>query len=303
MSRFVPLLLAALLALGACTAAGDAATPDRDTTLPERAADAAPPPTRAAPEGPEAQTGARTEGLTAELPQLEPGLTDAVTFAGEPLLIGIGDSIAAGSGLLQRRDGLVWRVHRALAEDRPDGYGMENLAVPGATSGSLLAGEQLQRAEDLLAQMPVDTVLITVGGNDLLALFGDACGGGGIGTPACGEAIGGAVASFESNLDQLLARLTTAGPDARIVVLQQYNPLDLGLGFELERVSTEATLALNEAATRAAQRHGAVVVDGYTPLEGRITAVTGMGDQQPDIHPNALGHDLLAVAVLDALAQ
>ncbi len=66
-------------------------------------------------------------------------------------------------------------------------------------------------------------------------------------------------------------------------------------------MSTDATVALNAAAARAAQRHGALLADGYTTLAGTITTTTNMGDQQPDIHPNPLGHDLLAVAILEAL--
>lgn len=295
LSRTVALLLVALLTLTACTT--DGTTGGRGEPV------AGPPAPAASPESPvpPAEPALEPTPDTTVL-QLDPGLTDATTFPGEPLLLALGDSIAAGTGLTALRDGFVWRVHRAIAEERGTPYGLDNRAEPGATSTSLLTGGQLAAAEEALATGSVDTVLISVGGNDLLRLFTGACAGG-VGSEACATAVDDAVASYEEALATILDRLVAAGPDARLVVLQTYNPFDLGLGLRVERVSTQAAVALNEAAARAAARHGARVADGYTTLAGRITATTGMGDSRPDVHPTPLGHDLLALAILEALAS
>ena len=96
--------------------------------------------------------------------------------------------------------------------------------------------------------------------------------------------------------------ITTAG-DATVVFLQTYNPFSLGLAsfVEFERVSNEAVEELNGVAARAALTQGALVANGFTPMQGTTTATTHMTDSPPDIHPRAIGFDILAVALVEAL--
>ena len=42
------------------------------------------------------------------------------------------------------------------------------------------------------------------------------------------------------------------------------------------------------------------MADGFTPMAGTTAATTHMLDPEPDVHPNAAGHDVLAAALVDA---
>ena len=66
-------------------------------------------------------------------------------------------------------------------------------------------------------------------------------------------------------------------------------------------VSNEAGEGLNGVAARAARAQGALVANGFTPMQGTTTATTHMTDSPPDIHPRAIGFDILAVALVEAL--
>jgi len=43
------------------------------------------------------------------------------------------------------------------------------------------------------------------------------------------------------------------------------------------------------------------VADGYTPMRGTTAATTHMIDDPPDIHPLAIGYEILAIAILETL--
>jgi lysophospholipase L1-like esterase len=300
------LLLALAFALAACT--GDEAalpqptpTPDEGSEVSDLREGAVTDPAEGAPLDRAADDTARQRPAPdPEAEQLTAGVTDAAEVPGEPLLIGLGDSIAAGTGLERPRDGFVWRVHGALAEEGVEG--LANLAVPGATTRSLREGGQLDRAAGLLGTAEVAAVVVSIGGNDLLGLFRGACGQG-LGTQECAAAIDDAVVGFAERLDGALADLVAAGPEVPIVWLSLYNPFDLGTGSQWEVRAAEAVAALNVAGAEVAAEHGVAVAAGFEAIEGQVGTATGMTASQPDVHPTARGHDRLAVAVLDALAR
>ena len=86
---------------------------------------------------------------------------------GEPIVLAIGDSLAANVGVDDNRDGFVSRFHRFVADADGVPYGLVNLGVPGETSGSLLTGGQLEAAEAVLASRPAAYVVVDIGANDL----------------------------------------------------------------------------------------------------------------------------------------
>ncbi len=85
--------------------------------------------------------------------------------------------------------------------------------------------------------------------------------------------------------------------------LQTYNPFSLGMEsfVEFEQDSNQAVLTLNQTAATVAGTRGVLVADGFTPMRGTTSATTHMTDTPPDIHPNGLGFDILAFALVEAL--
>lgn len=132
---------------------------------------------------------------------------------------------------------------------------------------------------------------------------------------------GGMPAALEGvtgNLTRILQTLRAANPTARIVLTNQYNPYGIlavspAFAALADRFDT-GVQALNAAiagAVTAAGVENVVVADVYTPFAQAVAqgrnpcnaSAAGLTDINPDFHPNQLGHDLIARAVLAALGE
>jgi len=157
-----------------------------------------------------------------------------------PIHLGLGDSVAFGFGTEgPEQHGYTAVLSRwARGVDCRDGQKggcphleLVNMAVPGATSSTLISG-QLPDAVTLIGQRNHDTdpgndvelITITIGGNDLFSPVVDACSAGV--TPECVSVITNGLTNYAGNLGVILGTLrATAGPDTRILVMTYYNPL------------------------------------------------------------------------------
>lgn len=232
---------------------------------------------------------------------LGPGTVNDTFAEGGVFYLALGDSLAANVGVAEARDGYVSRVHGQLEERDGRRYGLLNLGVPGETSGSLLAGGQLDEALAFLEANRVAYISIDIGANDLLGhLTSPECQAD-LDTEACRARLDGALTAYEENLPEALTALREAAPEATIVFLLAYNPFSLGTGILFEEDTSRTLDRLNDVATAAAQAAGAVIADGFTPMQGLAAYTTLMLSSPPDIHPNALGYDVLGQAILAAL--
>jgi lysophospholipase L1-like esterase len=232
---------------------------------------------------------------------LGPGTVNGTFAEGAVYYLALGDSLAANVGAPSAQDGYVSRVHHWLEQRDGRRYGLLNLGVPGETSGSLLAGGQLDEALDFLTQNRVAYITVDVGANDLLGhLTSPECNAD-LQAAACQARLDGALAAYEANLPEIFAALRAAAPQATIVFLTAYNPFSLGTGIAFEEDTSRTLDELNDVAAAAATAAGTLVADGFTPLQGQAAYATLMLASPPDIHPNALGYDVLAQAVVAAL--
>ena len=141
---------------------------------------------------------------------LGPGTVNGTFAEGAVYYLALGDSLAANVGVASAQDGYVSRVHRWLEERDGRRYGLLNLGVPGETSGSLLAGGQLDEARDFLAANRVAYITVDVGANDLLGhLTSPECSAD-LDAAACRARLDGALAAYEENLPE-----HTSPPSAR----------------------------------------------------------------------------------------
>lgn len=248
------------------------------------------------------QAAGGTDQVTAPAEVVGPGAVNGREAAGQPLVLALGDSLAANVGVAEPRDGYVSRFHHAISQFDGVDYGLQNLAVSGETSASMLAAGQLDRAEQILQSQTAGYVTIDVGANDLFGHLGSSDCGGDLAAPACEDRINRTLDAYRVNLTAILDRLTHVSGDAEVVLLQIYNPFSLGLGeSEQEQQSSAVVARLNTVAAEVAAAHGVTVADGFTPLQQTTAVTTHMLDASPDIHPNALGHDVLAAAVLNTV--
>ena len=125
-----------------------------------------------------------------------------------------------------------------------------------------------------------------------------------------------ALEQFQADLIRIVQTLRTLNPTAQIILTNQYNPYGI-----LKNVTSFSSLAdqfdtgvgkLNAAIQAAIAQAGVdhlTLADVYTPFQAAIdrgenpcnASATGLSDINPDFHPNALGHTLMAQAVAAAL--
>ena len=174
----------------------------------------------------------------------------------------LGDSLSAGYGL--RAD----QAFPALIQQRIDAESLPFRVVNAGVSGDTTAGG-LRRLDWLLRQ-PVDTLVIQLGGNDMLR--------------------GLDVGAMRANLRGIAAKLRAAHPDAAIVIAGMRAPSNLGAHYV-----REYRAAFEELAAEV----GGVLIPFL--LEG---VATRPGLNQPDgIHPTVEGHEIVAETVWGILGQ
>jgi lysophospholipase L1-like esterase len=253
----------------------------------------------------EEQAAAATSSVEPPPERLGPGVINGTSAPGATYYVALGDSLAANVGVVDARDGYVSRLHRQLQIRDGGDYGLRNFGVSGETSGTLLRSGQLDAAVAFLQSNEVRYVTIDIGANDLLGHLGSEDCSESLDAPACAERLDNAFVVYAANMVEILDRLAGAAPEATVVFLRAYNPFSLGFGaaVALETQSDAKLDAFNELAADLAVARGFLVADGFTPMQGTASVTTHMLDTPPDIHPVAIGYDILAVAILDVLSD
>jgi lysophospholipase L1-like esterase len=237
--------------------------------------------------------------------QFPSGRLSGTSAPGDRYYVAIGDSLAANVGVEDPAVGYVSRFHTQLERVDATAYGLANFGISGETSGTLLHGGQLDEAVAFAAANDVAYVTIDIGANDLLGHLASADCSADIDAPACTDRINITLVAYSRNIDSIFERVDAAIPGATVVVLTTYNPFSFGFEGELyfEARSNEILGELNRIAASAADSFGFLVADGSTPMRGTATSTTHMVDVPPDIHPNALGYDVLTGALVAAIGR
>ncbi len=241
-------------------------------------------------------------------------------FDGPKTMLLLGDSITTGYGLENYVPGASPYECRSYGNIIAEALGLKgrdtyiNKAVNGDTSSDLLA--LIPKIEDDIKKS--DLIVISIGGNDLLTAF-----------PTVVKILAGKevnsvddaieflvnadpsmFASFESNRDLLIAigavyanytinmaviasQLKELAPNARIMFLEQYNPMKDVEGFELfGEMAAYFIDTINETIKNACAAAGFEAIDVPSVLDQDAAGMTNILDF--DIHPNAVGHREIA---------
>ncbi len=185
--------------------------------------------------------------------------------------VALGDSFTEGVGDADPSRPNGWRgwadrVAEVLAV-RDDDLGYANLAIRGRKLAAIIE-EQVGPA---LALQP-DLVTIHGGGNDVLRPKVD-------------------LDALAASYDEAVGRLTASG--ARVVLFTIADP---GLNPVI-KVIRGRTAIFNEWVREIADHHGATVVDMWRMRGWKVAEVM----DEDRLHLNAVGHQAIAIAVLDAL--
>lgn len=259
-----------------------------------------------------------TELPTAALITESPTATPTARPTGpRPLYMALGDSLSVGVGASDEPGrGWVGLVGAALPE-----WDLSNLGVSGDDSRELLFGGPLDEALRLIALRAADdqignevgAITLEIGGNDLLDIFFGLVIPGdcpsvveALQREACVQALESTLTAYRSNLTQTLERLIEAAPDTPIFLMTIYNPFSGGSSvldemgvLSLEgQEGTEFPQGLNDIIREAGEEAGVSVVEWYELFLGKQSEYIA----QDLIHPNDVGHAVMAGAVTEAMA-
>ncbi len=252
-------------------------------------------------------------------------------------MIVLGDSISTGYGLDGYESGAPNSGISSYANITVEHYGLVrdesyfNYARDGATSKGILDDLNGAYGEEKLNNIKnADTVVITVGGNDiLLTLLPEVSKILGLeenALPAdivlalvkmendkigdfeknakdfCKEnkKLSELYANYSQNLDDILKKLEELAPSAQIFALNIYDPLRDMPSYSTvtaldENIVSAVLSEINKALAEVCERNGIHIVDIDSEFLGRRQACTNVG--KFDIHPNLQGHSIISDAL------
>jgi len=235
----------------------------------------------------------------------------------QPLYLALGDSLSAGIGASDEASrGWVGLVNAALPE-----WDLLNLGVPGDDSRELLFGGPLteglrqieRRATDAEPGNEVAAITLEIGGNDLLDIYFDLVIPGdcpsvieALQRETCVTALEGALVIYRSNLAETLDRLIEAAPETPIFLMTLYNPFS-GDGTTIDEIGVMALEGkegtpfpegMNDIIREVSAEAGVILVEWYELFLGKQSQYIA----SDLIHPNDVGHAVMAEAVIEAMA-
>ena len=215
------------------------------------------------------------------------GISAAAATAESPLYVLIGDSIAAGTGLISPST----KSYGAIVANT-NGYRYKNHAVPGYTSANLLALlSDATVSKDLKA---ADIISISIGGNDFFLGINPMM----IASGMLADNYSGfdsIVAKTSANFAAIIKKVRALNPKAAVLVQTVYNPRS---DILTEEIYQQAVNRLNKMI-----RDYLVKNPGSYAIVDVASAFAGHSEYiNLDLtHPNASGHAAIARLVLAKL--
>ncbi|MBP1969752.1 lysophospholipase L1-like esterase [Virgibacillus natechei] len=208
---------------------------------------------------------------------------------GDSHVVAIGDSLTQGVGASHEQGGYVGILDRTInAEDQIVSF--DNFGIRGNRSDQLL--ERLDNPELSTAIEDADTVLITIGANDIMKVVRENF------TNLNIEDFAEERNIYEETLDQIFTKIKNINPNTEIYLLGFYNPWDeyfqdieeLGIIVEEWNNTGNSFAEENEDITFIP------MVDVFENAEEHLFA-------DDNFHPNDLGYQRMASRVLDYLTN
>lgn len=244
-------------------------------------------------------------------------------------IVAIGDSITAGyePGItdVSAVYGYVDRIkEQALFHNRTEvtNYGILGLTSSGLLNyvkaiqeGTAVTADTIQpgipdpristfasgipEAKTKLAQ--ADTILITIGGNDVSQLIKQAKS---LSAAELETKANELLAVYKTNIQEILSVLTAINPNAQIIVADQYQPVPKIVGESqyalLNKLAASFTQAIDEAAAALVQEGKSVkaahVAERFVGKELSYTHIFN-----EDVHPNQSGYETIAKVMAESI--
>ncbi len=233
--------------------------------------------------------------------------------------LALGDSLVTGVGASDPPTTAYVPLFRDYLRDKlaPEGseqalIDLHNLGVNGETTSSMIADGQLSAAVEELTSLngnatpddDIQVVTVSVGGNDVAALF-DVCAGGF--SPECITAIPDTLATFTTNFETILNQLrAAAGPEVTIIVAGYYNALEHP-DCEFNSLAAVGNTVLEGDSPLLEEGLNDLIRSIAAPHDVRVAEVFGLldvSDLEPDCrHANDGGYEIISAAFIAAFEQ
>lgn len=247
---------------------------------------------------------------------------DAISAAAAKNEIGnlmvLGDSIASGYGLAGYESGDDYSAEGSFANMLgKSARSYENFAVDGMRSDELLSLLETPTEELRKALESSDTVIVSIGGNDILKPMLNAIRSQALTdtriihailnrdftpdmiTEYSNKILQAAISAAEavdidktvSNIAAITERIRAASPETKLILLTVYDPF---MGNVLMRAASEVAeqkLPLLNGGIEALENDKTMIVDVYKAFKGHESEYTNIN--KLDIHPSAAGHQII----------
>ena len=186
----------------------------------------------------------------------------------------LGDSLAAGYGAVPATQGYVYLLYHLGVFDSIDRMLFCNAGVPGANSHDVLE-HQVPLAVN---KFRPTVITISVGGNDLLPLLQ-------------GAGLRQVLDTLRTNLDQILQRLRSGLPEAKIYLNNLYSIPEIPEIVVIVPV-------LNRLISRVARSYDVPIADVYSAFRGKggLLRIEHDGAPRDEVHPTNAGYRVMAQA-------
>lgn len=220
----------------------------------------------------------------------------------------LGDSISTGYGLPENE--------LSYSDYLGEYYGAEvnNFAVNGAETSDLL--KRLKEKEVISSAEKADLICVSIGGNNILGPFTKAAAASGILSggslsvqdasaliDSLSDSLSQAASEAAKSIPEIKDRLREINPDANIVFQTVYNPFESSdPAYEEVMKALHAVTAMYIAPiNKAVKSLDCLNADVCTSVEGNAYNYTNIG--KLDIHPNNIGHMVIAGRIINAAQQ
>lgn len=193
-------------------------------------------------------------------------------------ILALGDSLTRGTGDLEGK-GYVGYLVSSLEKKTDKKLSISNLGIKGLTSDRL--ANQIKEKEVQRQIQNADTILITIGGNDLFR------GGQGL-TDLSNETLRPIETAFEQNLNSVFSSIRTVNTKADIFLIGLYNPF---IELDNAELTSKVVRAWNyKSAEITANYPKTVFVPTFDLFQLHVNDYL-FSDQ---FHPNTKGYQLIA---------